>query len=129
MRIALCSVHVTDPVAAHAFYTGTLGFTSVMAVPEMELFIVRSPDTEEGPGLMLEPSDNPVALAYREGLYAQGVPTIVFGVDDVAAEYERLAAAGARLTGPPTTDLSGTHVTLDDTCGNWVQLHQPAAAG
>lgn len=93
-------------------------------MPEHSLFIVRSPEDPGGIGRLLEPSDNPVAQAYRTGLYDAGIPAIVFSVADVRAEYERLSAKGMRFTGEPQTDQSGTHVVYDDICGNFVQIHQ-----
>lgn len=124
MRVKMCGVHVTEPATAFAFYTGTLGFEELLAMPEANLFIVRSPQDPQGVGLLLEPSDNPIAQAYKDGLYGQGIPAIVFGVPDVQAEYERLRALGVRFTGEPTTDPSGISAIFDDTCGNYIQLHQ-----
>lgn len=124
MRIKMCGVHVIDPAAAFVFYTQRLGFEELMAVPEHHLYIVRSPQDSDGVGLLLEPSDNPVAEAYRKGVHEQGLPTIVFGTPDVQAEYERLTALGVRFTAPPTTDPSGISAVFDDTCGNLIQLHQ-----
>ena len=124
MRVKMCSIHVTDPAAAYAFYTGVLGFEELLAMPEGNLFIVRSPDDREGVGLLLEPSDNPIAAAYREGLYASGIPAIVFGTPDVRAEHDRLTAAGVRFTAEPTTNDFGTQADFDDTFGNIIRLHQ-----
>lgn len=124
MRVKMCSIHVTDPAAAFAFYTGVLGFEELLAMPEGNLFIVRSPDDREGVGLLLEPSDNPIAAAYREGLYASGIPAIVFGTPDVRAEHDRLTAAGVRFTAEPTTNDFGTQADFDDTFGNIIRLHQ-----
>lgn len=120
----MSSIHVDDPAEAFAFYTKTLGFEELLAVPDAYLYIVKSPEDPAGASLLLEPSDNPVAQAYKEGVYGLGMPTIVFGVKDVQAEYERLTSAGVRFTGEPTTDESGTHAVFDDTCGNYVQIHQ-----
>ena len=120
----MCSVHVNDPAEAFAFYTTTLGFDELLAMPEASLYIVKSPEDPDGVGLLLEPSDNPVARAYKEGVYELGIPTIVFGVPDVHAEYERLSAAGVQFNGPPTTDPSGTSAVFHDNCGNLVQIHQ-----
>ncbi|MFC9787099.1 VOC family protein [Rhodococcus sp. NPDC127528] len=124
MRIKMCGIHVVDPAAAFEFYRDTLGFEELLAMPEHHLFIVKSPQDPDGVGLLLEPSDNPVAEAYRAGVYAQGLPAIVFGTADVRAEYERLSALGVRFTGEPTTGPSGISAVFDDTCGNLVQLHQ-----
>lgn len=120
----MCSIHVNDPADAFAFYTETLGFEELLAVPDASLYIVKSPEDPEGVGLLLEPSDNPIAQAYKEGIYGAGMPSIVLGVKNVQAEYEKLTSAGVRFTGKPTTDQSGTHAVFDDTCGNYVQIHQ-----
>jgi predicted enzyme related to lactoylglutathione lyase len=120
----MCSIHVLDPAQAFAFYTGTLGFEELLVIPEANLYIVRSPEDRHGVGLLLEPSDNPIAQAYREGLYAAGIPAIVFGVSELHDEYDRLVAAGVAFTGEPVDDPSGTYVTFDDTCGNYIRLHE-----
>jgi catechol 2,3-dioxygenase-like lactoylglutathione lyase family enzyme len=145
----MCSIHVKDPAAAHSFYTGTLGFETLMAMPEYNLYIIKDPGSQ-GPrshdpgsqdsapqapgsqnngtgssvGLLLEPSDNPIAAAYMNGLYESGLPAIVFGVPDVRAEHERLTAAGVRFQGEPSEDPSGISAVFDDGCGNYIQLHQ-----
>jgi predicted enzyme related to lactoylglutathione lyase len=124
MRVKMCSIHVDDPALAFTFYTTTLGFEELLVVPEANLYIVKSPEDPDGVGLLLEPSDHPVARAYKEGVYGAGIPTIVFGVKDVQAEYAKLTSAGVRFTGEPTTDESGLHAVFDDTCGNYVQIHQ-----
>lgn len=124
MRVKMSSIHVLDPAAAFDFYMGTLGFEPLMVMPEYNLFIVRAKGIPDGPGLLLEPSDNPLAEAYRSGLYEMGLPAIVLGVDDVAAEMERLGGLGVRFTGPASTDAMGTQAIFDDGCGNYIQLHQ-----
>lgn len=126
MRLKMCSIHVKDPAAAHDFYTGILGFESLMAMPEQNLFIVKDPaGTGDGVvGLLLEPSDNPIGAAYMNGLHDAGMPAIVFGVPDVRAEYKRLTAKGVMFQGEPSEGPGGTSAVLDDGCGNFVQLHQ-----
>jgi predicted enzyme related to lactoylglutathione lyase len=124
MKIALTSVHVDDPAAAHAFYTEKLGFISRMFMPEAQMAIVASPEEPDSTGLLLEPSDNPIVKPYRDGLRASGIPSIVFGVPDVRAEYERLRALGVTFTQEPQTAEWGTTAIFDDTCGNFIQLFQ-----
>ncbi|GAB3268613.1 hypothetical protein GCM10027449_02080 [Sinomonas notoginsengisoli] len=119
----MCSIHVVDPAAAHEFYTGVLGFDTLLAMPEASLFIVSSPDSG-GVGLLLEPSDNPVAAAYRKGVYDAGMAAIVLGSPDVRADYERLSDAGIVFRGEPVEDPSGLMADFEDTCGNLIRLHQ-----
>jgi catechol 2,3-dioxygenase-like lactoylglutathione lyase family enzyme len=121
----MCSIHVQDPAAAHTFYTQTLGFGTLMAMPEYNLFIVKDPGAGAGSvGLLLEPSDNPIGASYMNALHDAGMPAIVFGVPDVQAEYDRLVAAGVTFRGGPSEDPSGISAVFDDGCGNFVQLHQ-----
>jgi catechol 2,3-dioxygenase-like lactoylglutathione lyase family enzyme len=124
MRLKMCSIHVQDPAAAHSFYTETLGFDTLMAMPEHNLFIVKDPGAGGTVGLLLEPSDNPIASTYSKGLYDAGIPAIVFGAPDVKAEYDRLSAAGVQFRGEPAEDPSGISAVFDDGCGNFIQLHQ-----
>jgi catechol 2,3-dioxygenase-like lactoylglutathione lyase family enzyme len=125
MRIKMCSIHVQNPAEAFKFYTETLGFEELMAMPEHQLFIVKSPDEGQGTGLLLEPSDNPIGEAYMKGVYDAGMAAIVFGVPDVQAEYERLTAKGVKFTGEPEVDPSGAmSAVFDDSGGNLIQLHQ-----
>lgn len=63
-------------------------------MPEAGLAIVVSPEEPKGTALLLEPNSNPIARTYQEGLFKAGLPVIVFGVDDVKQEYERLKKAG-----------------------------------
>lgn len=125
MRLKMCSIHVKDPAAAHTFYTQILGFETLMAMPEHNLFIVKDPGSDAGSvGLLLEPSDNPIGADYMNALHDVGMPAIVFGVPDVQAEYSRLVAAGVTFQGEPSEDPSGISAVFDDGCGNFVQLHQ-----
>jgi predicted enzyme related to lactoylglutathione lyase len=125
MRLKMCSIHVKDPAAAHTFYTQTLGFETLMAMPEHNLFIIKDPGSDAGSvGLLLEPSDNPIGANYMNAVHDAGLPAIVFGVPDVQAEYNRLVEAGVSFQGEPSQDPSGISAVFDDGCGNFVQLHQ-----
>jgi catechol 2,3-dioxygenase-like lactoylglutathione lyase family enzyme len=126
MRLKMCSIHVKDPAEAHEFYTGVLGFESLMTMPEHNLFIVKDPDGagDAAVGLLLEPSDSPIAAAYMTGLRGAGIPAIVLGVPDVRAEYQRLSGLGVVFQGEPSEGPGGTTAVFDDGCGNFVQLHQ-----
>lgn len=80
MRLKMCSIHVKDPATAHAFYTGTLGFDTLMAMPEYNLFIIKNPGADDtATGLLLEPSDNPIGANYMNAVYDAGMPAVVLG--------------------------------------------------
>jgi catechol 2,3-dioxygenase-like lactoylglutathione lyase family enzyme len=126
MRIILSSVFVEDQARALAFYTGVLGFVKKQDLPVgrfrwLTLVSALDPDGVE---LLLEPNDNPAARTYQQALFAQGVPSATFGVDDVRAEHERLAELGVVFRSGPTAAGPVTVAVLEDTCGNLIQLVQ-----
>jgi predicted enzyme related to lactoylglutathione lyase len=127
MKIALTNIFVDDPIKAFKFYTETLGFVEKVYMPDHQLAVVVSPEDPDGTGLLLEPSDNPVAKPYRQGVYDQGLPAIVFCVEDCQQEYEKLKARGVVFRQEPTKEDWGTAAVFDDTCGNLIQIHQPPA--
>jgi predicted enzyme related to lactoylglutathione lyase len=124
MKITLTSIPVHDPIKAFTFYTEVLGFVKRMYVPEAYLAIVASPEEPDGTGLLLEPNDNPISKTFQEGVYKAGLPIIVFGVDDVQKEYERLKKLGVVFRKEPTKTEYGIEAIFDDTCGNLIQLYQ-----
>jgi predicted enzyme related to lactoylglutathione lyase len=124
MKIKMTSVFVNDPREAFTFYTETLEFIKIMYIPEAFLAIVASPEEPKGTALLLEPNNNPIASTYQQGLYNAGIPAIVFGVEDVQKEYEKLKERGVVFKKEPTKTEYGTEATFDDTCGNWIQIHQ-----
>ena len=124
MKIILTSVFVDDQAKALKFYTEILHFVKKMYVPEAKLAIVASHEEPDGTGLLLEPNGNPIAKAYQEGIYKAGLPVIVFGVEDIQKEYERLKKLGVAFKSEPTRTEWGTQALFEDTCGNFIQLHQ-----
>jgi predicted enzyme related to lactoylglutathione lyase len=54
-----------------------------------------------------------------------GLPCIVFSVDDVEAEYERLRKLGVHFTQGPQEQGPAITAVLDDTVGNLVQPTRP----
>jgi catechol 2,3-dioxygenase-like lactoylglutathione lyase family enzyme len=126
LRIVLTSIFVNDQNKALAFYTDILGFVTKTDMPlgEARWITVASPADPDGVELLLEPNDNPVARAYQEGVYGQGLPATSFAVDDVQAEFDRLTALGVRFTQEPAAMGPVTTAVLDDTCGNLIQLAQ-----
>lgn len=125
MKIAMTSVSVNDPIEAFKFYTEVLGFKEKLFMPEMNLAIVVSPEDENGTTLLLEPRGNYGSDVFFGGVYDAGVPVIVFGSDDVQAEFERLKEKGVVFRQAPTKTDWGTQAMFEDTCGNLIQIHQP----
>lgn len=124
MKIAMASISVYDPVEAFMFYTQKLGFRERLFMYEQKLAIVVSPEDAEGTALLLEPRGGHGSDAYFDGLYNSGLPAIVFGTDDIEAEFERLKDAGVVFRQPPTKTDRGTQALFEDTCGNLIQLFQ-----
>ena len=127
MRIKLAQVFVTDQDRAQAFYTEKLGFrvkTDAEYGPGARWLTVVSPDDPDGTELMLGLVDESSA-AFQRTVYDSGRPAISLESDDLQQEYERLRDAGVTFTMPPTTmPYGGTDAVFDDTCGNYVNLHQ-----
>ncbi|MET8813279.1 VOC family protein [Streptomyces sp. NPDC004549] len=129
IKVAMTGVYVDDVERAHAFYTEVLGFETRLHVDlgEGALFVtVGAPDgAQPDVQLLLEPGGGPIAEPYRAALYEAGLPCIVFAVDDLFAEYERLRGLGVRFPHPPTVQGPMLAAVLDDTVGNLIQLTQP----
>ena len=124
MKIVLTGVFVKDQAEALKFYTETLGFVKKHDVPvgEFKWLTVVSREDQDGPELLLEPNDNPVAQEYQKGLFEQGIPAASFGVEDIHAEFERLNALGVSFTMEPTQWERVVIAVFDDTCGNLIQI-------
>ena len=124
IRINITSVLVDDQAVALAFYTDKLGFVTKHDIPmgEHRWLTVVSPQDPDGTELLLEPSEHPAARPFKEALVADGIPFTSFAVDDVHAEFARLSAAGVRFVQEPVEMGPVTVATLDDTCGNLIQI-------
>jgi catechol 2,3-dioxygenase-like lactoylglutathione lyase family enzyme len=126
MKITLTSVLVDDQAKALRFYTDVLGFAKKTDVPlgEHRWLTVVSPDSPDGPELVLEPDEHPAVRPFKDALVRDGIPFTSFAVDDVHAEFARLTARGVRFTQQPTSMGPVTTAVLDDTCGNLIQIAQ-----
>lgn len=124
IRIHLTSVFVEDQQRALRFYTEVLGFELRTDVPlgNGDRWLTVGAPGQHDVELLLEPASHPAVAPYRDALAADGIPAASFAVDDVAAEHDRLVAAGVVFTQPPTTMGPVTTAVFDDTCGNLVQL-------
>lgn len=127
MKINLTSVPVDDQATALRFYTEVLGFVKKTEIPlgQHAWLTVVSPDDPDGTELVLEPDDHPAVRPFKAALVEDGIPFTSFGVDDVAAEYERLRGLGVTFIQPPTEMGPVTTAVFDDTCGNLIQIAAP----
>jgi len=124
MKIKVISIYVDDQEKALRFYTHVLGFVKKADVTQgpYRWLTVASPEEPDGAELQLAPNDNPPAQVYQKAIFEQGQPAAMFCVDDVQREYDRMMAAGAEFTLPPTKVTGSTIAMLKDTCGNLIQI-------
>lgn len=120
LRLNLMSVHVNDPKEAMEFYTSKLGFEKRIVQESINYRTVGMPGSKVE--LLLEPSDNPIAKAYQEGLYNQGIPAASFETDNLEDEYNRLKELGIKFTMLPTEAFGTWLAIFDDEQGNLIQI-------
>lgn len=127
MRIKMAQIFVDDQDKALAFYTDKLGFqvqNDAAYGPGARWLTVVSPEEPEGPELLLGLADE-AASAFQKHVYDNGRPAFSLTTSDLDGDYARLTKAGVRFTMAPTQmPYGGTDAVLDDTCGNYINLHQ-----
>jgi hypothetical protein len=75
--------------------------------------------------LALEPNAHRAAKPFQAALKSDGIPAASFLSEDIQKECEALKGKGVVFRQPPT-DMGPVMLAIfDDTCGNWLQLHQP----
>ena len=126
MKIKVTSVYVDDQRKALRFYTEVLGFAKKADFSQgpFRWLTVASPEEPEGTELQLALNDNPAAKAFQQAMFQQGQRAANFFTDDIKGDYERIKSRGAEFTMPPTDVTGSTIATLNDTCGNIIQLTQ-----
>ena len=126
MKIKLTSVYVDDQDKALRFYTEALGFVKKADFSQgpYRWLTVASAEEPDGAELQLARNDNPAAKAFQQAMFQQGQPAAMFYTDDVQRDYERMKAAGAEFTMPPTKVTGSTIAMVNDTCGNLIQIAQ-----
>ena len=128
MKIKLTSIMVDDQDRALAFYTQELGFKKRREFPvgAYKWITVVSSEGPDDVELSLEPNANPAGKTFQRAMFDQGIPVAAFEVTDLTAEFARLKAAGVAFTSEPTRMGPVTIAIFSDTCGNLIQLYQPA---
>lgn len=126
MKIKVMSVYVDDQNKALDFYTDVLGFVKKNDFSQgpYRWLTVASPEDQNGTELQLALNNNPAAKAYQAAMFQQNQPAAMFFTDNIKSDCERIKAAGAEFTMPPTDVTASTIAMLKDTCGNLIQLTQ-----
>ena len=124
MKIGLTTVYVDDHEKALRFYTDVLGFVKKTDVTQgpYRWLTVASAEEPNGVELQLDLNADPAAKAFQQARFEQGQPAAMFYVDDVQREYDRMTAAGAEFTMPPTKVTGSKIAVLNDTVGNLIQI-------
>ena len=114
---------VDDVDAAIAFYTEHLGF-SLLSNASPAFAEVTRDDLR----LLLSGPTSSAGRPMPDGRQPGpgGWNRIEFVVDDIAAEIERLRAAGIRFRSDVVRGPGGSQIVFDDPSGNPIELFQPA---
>ena len=114
---------VDDVDAAIAFYTGHLGF-SLLSNASPAFADVARDDLR----LLLSGPKSSAGRPMPDGRQPGpgGWNRMEFVVDDIAAEVERLRAAGVRFRSYVVRGPGGAQIVFDDPSGNPIELFQPA---
>lgn len=124
MKIKVTKIYVNDQEKALRFYTEVLGFVKKADFSQgpFRWLTVASAEEPDGIELQLALNDNPAARAYQQAMFEQRQPAVMFNVDDVQREHDRMKPLGAEFTMPPAKVTGSTIAMLNDTCGNLIQL-------
>jgi predicted enzyme related to lactoylglutathione lyase len=124
MKIKVTTLHVDDQEKALRFYTEVLGFVKKndFSNGPYRWLTVASPEEPNGTELQLALNNNPAAKTYQQAIFQQGQPAAMFFTDDLATDYERMKALGAEFTTLPKDVTASKIATVNDTCGNLIQL-------
>jgi catechol 2,3-dioxygenase-like lactoylglutathione lyase family enzyme len=122
-HLELVTIIVADYDPAIAFFVDILGFELVVDSPSVSTntgqpkrwVVVRPPNARTG--ILLARADNATQLA-AVGHQMAGRVGFFLRVDDFAAQYARMRAAGVTFIGEPREEPYGRVVVFQDLCGN-----------
>ncbi len=126
MKIKVTTLYVDDQEKALQFYTGVLGFTKKTDFSQgpYRWLTIASPEDPDGVELQLALNNNPAAKAFQQATFQQNQPAMMFFTDDINADADRIKSRGVEFVAPPK-DVTGSRIaTLNDTCGNLIQITQ-----
>jgi catechol 2,3-dioxygenase-like lactoylglutathione lyase family enzyme len=116
---------VDDVDAAVDFYTTHFGFTPRLNAPPAFADVVRG-----NLRLLLSGPTSSAGRPMADGRTPKpgGWNRVHFIVEDIAAEVERLRAAGVKFRNDIVSGPGGQQILLEDPSGNPIELFQPAGA-
>jgi catechol 2,3-dioxygenase-like lactoylglutathione lyase family enzyme len=130
MHLEQVTIIVVDYDEAIGFFTGALGFDLVEDSPSLtndgrpkRWVVVRPPGGQTA--VLLAQADGP-AQAAAAGNQLAGRVGFFLRVDDFAAAYERMTAAGVEFVTAPRTEPYGQVAVFLDVAGNRWDLLGPA---
>ena len=128
MQLKFISLLVEDQDRALSFYTSVLDFQKMADIPmgQYRWLTVTSPDGMAGVELVLEPMAFAPARVYQKALFDADIPATALITKDIAADVRRLTARGVKFRGEPKNMGPITAILFEDTCGNLINLVQPA---
>jgi catechol 2,3-dioxygenase-like lactoylglutathione lyase family enzyme len=129
MQLKFLSLMVDNQDKALRFYTTLLGFKKMADLPmgQLRWLTIISPDGIDGVELVLEPISFPWAQKYQKDRFDAGMPAISLITNNIQADHNRLKKLGVICRGEPKNLGLITSVLFEDTCGNLINLVQPAS--
>ena len=126
MKIKVTTIYVSDQEKALHFYTKVLGFVKKADFSQgpYRWLTVASSEDPDGTELQLALNNNPAVKTFQQAQFEQNQPAALFFTDNLQADYERMKSNGAEFTVPPKLVTGSTIATVNDTCGNLLQLTQ-----
>ena len=127
LSLDTCFVQITDPDAALAFYTTTLGLElrNDVAKDSFRWITVGAPN---GPSIVLSNfvAGSPDDAAALAAMVTKGaIQEAHFASSDLDATHEALVAAGAEIVSPPETQPWGARdMAVRDPSGNLIRINQ-----
>lgn len=67
----------------------------------MQVLAVVSPESPDGPELLLEPDEHPAVVPFKQALVNDGIPFTSFAVENAESEYRNLADRGVNFVQEP----------------------------
>ncbi|GAA6137720.1 hypothetical protein NBRC116583_14670 [Arenicella sp. 4NH20-0111] len=124
MKLSLVSIPVQDPIKAHQIYTTKLGFQTKTFDKNAQLVIVISAEDPDGSAILLEPCVGSFAESYQRSAFDANLPIMIFSVNDVDSEMERLRRVGVTLRPDIENSEWGLSNLFEDGCGNILMIEE-----